>query len=117
MNVVPVVIAPGRSARPATPAELRWTWYVIVALPGADVQEIETDAGDSAVATTPAGADGAVHEPFASNVAPTDVSPFIVTVQSPVPSHAPLQREKLEPDDAVAVNVTSLPRVTLAVHF
>jgi hypothetical protein len=51
------------------------------------------------------------------NVAVTERACVIDTVQVPVVLvHAPVQPEKVEPDAGVAVNVTELPLVTLALH-
>jgi len=43
------------------------------------------------------------------NVAVTDLAASTVTVQAPVPLHAPLQPVKLDPEAAVAVSVTDVP--------
>ena len=43
------------------------------------------------------------------NVAVTDISSVMETVQFPFPLHAPLQPLKLEPAAAVAVKVTDVP--------
>jgi hypothetical protein len=46
---------------------------------------------------------------LAVNIAPTLVAAFIITMHEPVPLHAPLQPEKVEPEAAVAVSVTDAP--------
>jgi hypothetical protein len=43
------------------------------------------------------------------NAAVTDWALFIVTVQDPLPAQAPAQPPKIDPDAAVAVNVTVVP--------
>ena len=45
------------------------------------------------------------------NVAVTVRAWDIVTVQVPVPEHAPLQPPNVEPDAAEAVSVTTVPEV------
>ena len=42
-------------------------------------------------------------------VAVTDCAALIVTVQAPVPVHAPLQPLKIDPDAALARRVTGVP--------
>ena len=44
-----------------------------------------------------------------ANVAVTAVAALIVTTQEPVPRHAPLQPENVEPEAGVAVSVTAVP--------
>ena len=41
---------------------------------------------------------------------------FVVTVQLPVPVHAPLQPVKVEPEAAAAVRVTDVPLLKFALH-
>jgi hypothetical protein len=48
-----------------------------------------------------------------SNVAVTAVAALTVTAQVPVPLHAPPQPAKVEPDAALAVNVSRVPAVTV----
>jgi hypothetical protein len=43
------------------------------------------------------------------NVAVTDCAEFIITLQAPVPEHAPLHPAKVDPAAAVAVKVTVVP--------
>jgi hypothetical protein len=43
------------------------------------------------------------------NVAVTDLAASIVTLQEPLPVHAPLQPVKVAPEEAVAVRVTEVP--------
>src|SRR5258708_2136099 len=50
------------------------------------------------------------------NVATTSWAAVIVTVQAPVPVHAPLQPAKREPGSAAAVNVTTVPSSKVAAH-
>lgn len=51
------------------------------------------------------------------NVAVTVVAAFIVTVHDPVPEHPlPLQPAKVEPEDALADNVTEVPWLYDPVH-
>ena len=50
------------------------------------------------------------------NVAVTAVAAFIVTMQLPVPEHAPLHPAKLVPDAGVAVSVTIVPLLKFAVQ-
>ena len=45
------------------------------------------------------------------NVAVTDLFALMVTVHEPVPEHAPDHPENVEPRDAFAVNVTTVPAV------
>ena len=42
-------------------------------------------------------------------MAVTDRAVFMVTWQEPVPEHAPLQPEKVEPEAGTAVRVTMVP--------
>jgi hypothetical protein len=49
-------------------------------------------------------------------VAVTDFAASIVTWQVPVPVHAPLQPEKIDPDAGVAVSVTEAPELKFAEH-
>jgi len=50
-------------------------------------------------------------------VAVTSLAVFMATVQEvKEPLHAPPQPEKIEPEAGVAVRVTSVPRVTTALH-
>ena len=50
------------------------------------------------------------------NVAVTDASAVMLTVQVAVPEHAPDQPAKAEPEPAVAVNVTEVAPEKLALH-
>jgi hypothetical protein len=50
------------------------------------------------------------------NVAVTDVFAVGVTLQLPVPVHAPDQPAKVEPAFGVAVSVMAVPLAKLAVH-
>jgi hypothetical protein len=50
------------------------------------------------------------------NIAVTERAWVIVTVQVPVPVQAPLQPVKVEPVDAVAVRVTLVPLVKVALQ-
>ncbi len=43
------------------------------------------------------------------NVALTDLAALMVSLQTPVPEHAPDQPANFEPADGVAVNVTFVP--------
>jgi hypothetical protein len=52
--------------------------------------------------------------PAVPNVAVTLRAALIVTVQLPVPEHAPLHPPKLEPEAGVAVNVTTVPEGKLS---
>jgi hypothetical protein len=52
----------------------------------------------------------------ALNTAPTLAAAFIVTVQEPVPLHAPLQPAKVEPVPGVAARVTTVPCAKLALQ-
>ena len=59
----------------------------------------------------------AVGDPAAVvNVAETDVAAFIVTMQVPVPLHAPDQPANTEPLPAAADSVTGAPVLKFAVH-
>ena len=49
-----------------------------------------------------------VRSTISLNVAVTDFAASIVTVQAPVPEHAPVQPVKIEPADAEAVRVTEV---------
>ena len=61
----------------------------------------------------PPGAAGGVEGPEARlNVAVTVVAALTVTVQVPVPEHAPLQLANVEPPAGVAVRVSAVPVVT-----
>src|SRR5258708_20701841 len=52
-----------------------------------------------------------------ANVAPTDVSPVTVSVQSGVvPAHPPVQPVKAEPSAAAACRVTDVPIASAAGH-
>jgi hypothetical protein len=51
-----------------------------------------------------------------SNVAPTDLAASIVTVQAPMPVHAPLQLTKTESVAALWVSVTTVPAVKEALQ-
>ena len=51
-----------------------------------------------------------------ANVAEMLVSAFIVTLQPPIPLHAPLQPESPQPLAAVAVSVTWLPAAKFALQ-
>jgi hypothetical protein len=53
---------------------------------------------------------------LAENIAETLCAAFIVTVQPPVPLHAPPQPAKLDPAAGVAVKVTCVPAPKLALH-
>jgi hypothetical protein len=46
---------------------------------------------------------------WVANVAVTDLAASIVTLQEPLPVHAPLQPVKVAPEEAVAVRVTEVP--------
>ena len=48
---------------------------------------------------------------ISANVAVTDCAALIVTWHVPVPVHAPLQPEKLDPTPAAAVSVTTVPEL------
>jgi hypothetical protein len=52
----------------------------------------------------------------ALKTAPTLAAAFIVTLQEPVPLHAPLQPAKVEPVAGVAARVTTLPCAKLALQ-
>jgi len=47
--------------------------------------------------------------PTNPNVAVTDLAASIVTLQEPVPLHAPAQPPKVEPTEAAALSVTTAP--------
>src|SRR5258708_833223 len=49
--------------------------------------------------------------------APTLVAAFIVTMHVPVPLHAPVQPENVEPEAAVGVSVTDMPCAKFALHI
>jgi hypothetical protein len=51
-----------------------------------------------------------------SNLAVTLLASLIETVQAPVPVHEPLQLVNVESFAAVAVNVTLVPELKLALH-
>ena len=53
---------------------------------------------------------------IAVKVAVTLCAEVRLTVQVPVPEHAPLQPVKVEPDAAAAVRVTDVPLLKLALH-
>ena len=53
---------------------------------------------------------------WSAKVAVTEVAALTVTVQLPVPEHAPLQPVKVEPAAGVAVSVTEAPDPKLAAH-
>src|SRR5258706_3908322 len=50
------------------------------------------------------------------NAAPTLAAAFMVTVQAPVPEHAPVQPVKVEPAVGVGVSVTIVPWLKLALQ-
>ena len=52
----------------------------------------------------------------AERIAPTAVSLSIVRLHDPVPEHAPVHPEKLEPSLGCAVSVTDVPVVKLALQ-
>jgi hypothetical protein len=47
--------------------------------------------------------------PTRPNAADTDFAESIVTLQEPVPLHAPVQPVKVEPTAAAALSVTTVP--------
>ena len=67
----------------------------------------------------PGGVEATVPEPVpvlvtfkvlrSAKLAVTDLAALIVTLQTPVPEHAPDQPTNFEPTDGVAVNVTLAP--------
>ena len=69
-----------------------------------------TPAGFERTVPDPLGATATVSIAAGPKLAVTDLAPSIVTVQGlVVPAHAPLQPEKIEPADAVAVSDTVVP--------
>jgi hypothetical protein len=50
------------------------------------------------------------------NVAVTEILAAIVTVQLPVPLHAPDHPAKVDPELGVAVSITDVPLAKLALH-
>ena len=66
----------------------------------------DTSRSPNSLGTTqPAG----VRVPTNPNVAVTDLAASIVTLQEPVPLHAPAQPPKVEPTEAAALSVTTAP--------
>jgi hypothetical protein len=64
----------------------------------------------------PVGGGGGGGGGLAVNIAPALVAAFIITMHEPVPLHAPLQPEKVEPDAGAALRVTAVPCAKLALH-
>ena len=101
-------------------------WAVVAEVPALLITALKPDGGGAGGG---AGGDGGLggvggdgglggggFVPEVLNVAVTDCAALIVTVQVPVPLHAPPQPAKLEPEVAEAVSVTLVPCVKLAVQ-
>ena len=93
--------------------------YDVAPLPGVQANANVAPIASVEIRVTlgPPGAPGGVEGPEARlNVAVTVVAALTVTVQVPVPEHAPLQPANVEPPAGVAVRVSAVPAVTDCEH-